>query len=114
VSTDADGYASVNPLFMKYAPRINANGKREFAGQGTYGVRSLENFVDACRAINAGMASPADFDDGSMATIHTTHQGTAILAAGRRSLDLGGRPIDIVYESEESIEPIQLVPHVYE
>jgi D-galacturonate reductase len=117
VATDADGYASVNPLFMKYAPRAVA-GKAEFAGQGTYGVRSLENFVDACRAVNAGMASPKDFDDtgpigSSMATVHTTLQGTAILEAGRRSLDLGGRPVDILYDADDSLEPSRLEPHAY-
>ena len=49
VATDDGPFASVNPLFMKYTP---TNGK--FAGQGSYGVKSFENFIDACRAINAG------------------------------------------------------------
>jgi D-galacturonate reductase len=130
VTIDSDGFASVNPLFMKYEPRM-VGGKKEFAGQGTYGVRSLENFVDACRAINAGMVSPSDFDDehvhrsgsststtcvgSSMATVHTTLQGTAILEAGRRSLDLGGRPVNILYDGgDDSLEPTGLEPHTYE
>ena len=71
VSTDATGFGSVNPLFMKYTP---TNGK--FSGQGSYGVKSFENFIDACRAVNDGKNKPEDFDDGSIATVHTTMQGT--------------------------------------
>ena len=41
VSTDGDGYASMNPLFMKYTP---TNGM--FSGQGCYGVKSFENFIE--------------------------------------------------------------------
>lgn len=106
LATDATGFGSVNPLFMKYTP---TNGY--FAGQGSYGVRSFENFVDACRAVNAGTSQPADYDDGSLATVHTTLQGTAILEAGRRSLDADGRPMDILYVSDESMDPIGLEPH---
>jgi D-galacturonate reductase len=108
VATDDTGFASVNPLFMKYTP---TNGK--FSGQGSYGVKSFENFVDACRAINAGISKPADFDDGSIATVHTTLQGTAILEAGRRSLDSDSQPMDVLYESEDSLEPCGIQPHVF-
>jgi D-galacturonate reductase len=108
VATDATGFSSVNPLFMKYAP---TNGM--FAGQGSYGVRSFENFIDACRSINAGTAAgPADFDDGSLATVHTTMQGTAILEAGRLSLDSDGRPMDILYDGA-SREPVGIAPHQF-
>lgn len=107
VATDEAGFASVNPLFMKYTP---TNGM--FSGQGSYGVRSFENFIDACRAINAGKAAPSDFDDGSLATVHTTMQGTAILEAGRKSLDADGRPFDIVYDGD-GLEPVAIVPHEF-
>ena len=106
VATDASGYGSVNPLFMKYTP---TNGK--FSGQQSYGVKSFENFIDACRDINAGKAKPSDFDDGSLATVHTTMQGTAILEAGRKSLDAGGQPFDIIYDGETSEHPIDIKPH---
>lgn len=108
VATDDKGFASVNPLFMKYTP---TNGK--FTGQSSYGVKSFENFIDACRDINSGTAKPDDFDDGSLATVHTTMQGTAILEAGRRSLDADGQPMDIVYEGDDSEEPIGIQPHVF-
>jgi D-galacturonate reductase len=107
VATDDAPFASVNPLFMKYTP---TNG--EFAGQGSYGVKSFENFIDACRAINAGTKTPNDYDDGSLATVHTTMQGTAILEAGRMSLDSDGQPMDILYEGDES-EPIGIKPHAF-
>jgi len=54
-----------------------------------YGYRSFEAFVAAVQQINAGTAKPRDFD-ASLATVHTTQQGTAILEAGRRSLDCAG------------------------
>jgi D-galacturonate reductase len=107
VSTDEGGFGSVNPLFMKYTP---TNGM--FSGQSSYGVRSFENFVDACAAINAGKAQPSDFDDGSLATVHTTLQGTAILEAGRKSLDSDGRPMDILYDND-GLEPISIRPHEF-
>jgi len=108
VSTDRKGYASINPLFMKYTP---TNGM--FSGQGSYGVKSFENFIDACAQINAGNSKPSDYDDGSLATVHTTMQGTAILEAGRNSLDMDGRPIDILYQGD-SIEPIGLALHNFD
>lgn len=107
VATDQGGFGSVNPLFMKYTP---TNGK--FSGQSAYGVRSFENFIDACRAINAGDAKSGDFDDGSLATVHTTIQGTAVLEAGRRSLDSDSQPMDIVYDGDGT-EPIGIKPHAF-
>lgn len=107
VATDQAGFASVNPLFMKYTP---TNGM--FSGQGSYGVRSFENFIDACREINSGAKKASDYNDGSLATVHTTQQGTAILEAGRRSLDMGGRPMDIEYE-EDGTEPVNIKPHEF-
>ena len=108
VSTDANGFASINPLFMKYTP---TNG--QFSGQASYGVKSFENFIDACRCINAGRAQPSDYDDGSLATVHTTLQGTAILEAGRRSLDSDGRPMDILYEGKDGLVPVGIQPHEF-
>ena len=107
MSTDEKGFASVNPLFMKYTP---TNGM--FSGQGSYGVRSFENFIDACREVNSGVKKPADYDDGSLATVNTTMQGTAILEAGRMSLDAGGQPMDILYEGDGH-EPVGIAPHKF-
>jgi D-galacturonate reductase len=84
LATEAAGYASANPLFMKYAP--DAEGY--FAGQSGYGYRSIEDFVEAANAIRAGGAAAESFA-GKLATIQETAVVTAILEAGRRSLDLG-------------------------
>ena len=40
-------------------------------------------------------------------------QGTAILEAGRKSLDADGRPMDIQYENDTSMEPIGITPHEF-
>lgn len=62
-ATDASGFASLNPLFWKPTP----SGGR-FVGQGSYGYRSIESFVEAVHQVRAGKSKPADFD-GSLATL---------------------------------------------
>ena len=93
LATDANGYASANPLFMKYTP--NAEGY--FAGQSGYGYRSIDEFVNAVISIQAVHAQPSDYD-GRLATIGTTQAMTAILEAGRRSLDNDGKSYKILYD----------------
>jgi D-galacturonate reductase len=43
MSTDTDGFAQLNPLYMKYTPSPSGH----FAGQQGYGYRSIEEFVRA-------------------------------------------------------------------
>ena len=92
LATDAAGYSSANPLFMKYTP--DADGY--FAGQSGYGYRSIEDFVEAAAAIRAGEATVDSFE-GKLATVKGTSLVTAVLEAGRRSLDDGGRVYQIDY-----------------
>jgi D-galacturonate reductase len=92
LATDATGFSSPNPLFMKYTP--DAQGY--FSGQSGYGYRSIEAFIDAVEQVRAGVAVPADFR-GGLATVDDTVLVTAILEAGRRSLDAGGMPHQIEY-----------------
>jgi D-galacturonate reductase len=68
---------------MKYSPSPDGY----FDGQRGYGYISIEKFVDAARAVNAGGARPADFDAQGLPTIANTVLTTAILNAGRISLD---------------------------
>jgi len=75
---------------MKYTP--DAGGF--FAGQDGYGYRSIADFVEATVAINNGDADPEEFN-GKLATVHTTAIVTAILEAGRTSLDQNGAAIDL-------------------
>ena len=100
VATDANGYTSANSLFMKYTP--DADGY--FVGQTGYGYRSIEAFVNAVQSIRAGAATPTDYE-GRLATIGTTQVMTAILEAGRRSLD-NRRAYNIRYDGDG--QPISL------
>lgn len=45
--------------------------------------------MDGCRAVNAGELKPADLDAKSLPTLRNTIATTAILEAGRRSIDEG-------------------------
>jgi D-galacturonate reductase len=92
LATDGVGFSSPNPLFMKYTP--DAQGY--FSGQSGYGYRSIEAFVDAVEQIRSRLATPQDFR-GGLATVEDTVLVTAILEAGRRSLDSGGQPHQIEY-----------------
>ncbi|EFX02472.1 rossmann fold protein [Grosmannia clavigera kw1407] len=72
-----------NPFYMRYAPDEDGN----FAGQTGYGYISFEKFVDGCRAVNDGTVKPADLDAKGLPTLANTIATTAILEAGRRSID---------------------------
>ena len=106
MATDGSGYASVNPLFWKPA-RDALTGA--FNGQRCYGYISFEAFVDAAAECNAGNATPKDYD-GSLPTLATTAGATAILEAGRRSLDAGGRPMQLEYADESAETPVAIEP----
>lgn len=93
-ATDIAGYASLNPLFMKYTP---TDGR--FTGQSGYGYRSIEAFIEAAGAISSSTARPADYD-ATLATASATRTTTAVLEAGRRSLDAGGRRVILDRDGE--------------
>lgn len=102
VTSDESGYANVNPLYMKYTPDEDGF----FSGQQGYGYKSLELFVDAATKMrNDPKATPADFDS-KLATLATCKLVTAILEAGRRSLDTGLKTFVINYD--KSGEPISI------
>ena len=101
-ATVAQGYASLNPLFMKYTP---SDG--QFVGQEGYGYRSIERFIDAVTNINHESAKPEEFD-ATLPTIAKTLQSTAILQAGRLSLDHKSMPVMLHYSQSEPLVPIHL------
>lgn len=101
---DEARFASPNPLFMKYAP----NGNGEFGGQQGYGYRSIEAFVQAVSSVNNEGLTP-DQLRGDLALIDDVVGVTAILEAGRRSLDSEGRAVEIVYDADGTIEDLQLI-----
>ena len=90
MATDLDGYSSPNPLFMKYRP--SADGK--FVGHTGYGYLSIEAFIEAAHSVNANESKLSDWD-AKLATARQTLPVTAILEAGRRSLDTGGAMIQL-------------------
>jgi D-galacturonate reductase len=106
MSDDASGFRSINPLFMKYAPTDGY-----FSGQSSYGYKSFEMFIDAVSAINSGELQPSDCDKGRLATLTSTFQTTAILEAGRRSLDNNNRSIEITYPDDKETGEISFTPN---
>jgi D-galacturonate reductase len=79
---------------MRYVP----DQRGYFAGQQGYGYRSMEAFVTSLKEIDSGDSTVAEIESsGILATAANTIPTTAILEAGRRSLNEGGRPIRIIY-----------------
>lgn len=68
---------------MRYAPDEKGN----FGGQTGYGYISFEKFVDAVSALNDGRVTLEELDKRGLPTIKNTIVTTAILEAGRVSLD---------------------------
>lgn len=81
---------------MRYAPDEEGN----FAGQTGYGYISFEKFIDAVTAVNEGRVSLDQLDARPLPTLKNTIATTAILHAGRVSLD-EKRPVEIVRENGE-------------
>ena len=72
-----------------------------------YGYRSFEAFVDAAADLNAKRVTMDDCDR-RLATIGTTLQETAVLEAGRLSLDHHSAMVEIIYENDASLLPLEL------
>ena len=81
---------------MRYAPDEEGN----FAGQTGYGYISFEKFIDAVTAVNEGRVTLDQLDARPSPTLKNTIATTAILHAGRVSLD-EKRPVEIVREDGE-------------
>ena len=81
VSTDKNGFQSVNPLFMKYTPR---DGR--FVGQEGYGYKSLETFIKSVLVLHSDPSKLTEYNY-TLPTIQNTFTTTRILEAGRKSLD---------------------------
>jgi D-galacturonate reductase len=94
LATDTSGLSSPNPLFMKYTP----DRAGRFAGQSGYGYQSIADFIAAATSIRNRQSVPGDWKS-RLATVHETIPVTAILEAGRRSLDADNRPVTIEWDS---------------
>ncbi|CAF0859508.1 unnamed protein product [Rotaria sordida] len=102
VASDTNGYLSINSLYMKLIPTDGY-----FSGQNGYGYRSFEAFIDAVTDLNMKKID-MNTCDTKLATIGTTFQETAVLEAGRISLDNQCAMVEIVYENDASLVPIEL------
>ncbi|KKK12020.1 hypothetical protein P175DRAFT_0455826 [Aspergillus ochraceoroseus IBT 24754] len=91
VTGDDAGLNWINPFYMRYAPDDEGN----FSGQTGYGYISFEKFIDAVTALNEGRVTLDDLDARPIPTLKNTIATTAILHAGRLSLD-EKRPVEIL------------------
>ena len=95
MTVDETGKSWFNPFYMKYSP--SADGY--FDGQRGYGYVSIEKFIDAARSVNAGETKAGEYDKHGFPTIANTILTTAILNAGRISLD-EKRSVNIVKKGD--------------
>lgn len=98
-----DGLKSHNPLYIRNTPDLEG----KFCGQAGYGYLSFEKFVLAARQINRKERNPEDFDK-ILPTGRTTLLVTAILEAGRISLDNNGQIVDLKYNGDGDVESLEL------
>lgn len=97
--------AALNPLYMRYTP----DARGYFAGQQGYGYRSIEAFVQCVQDMCDGSLSCCQVEEGGLlATARATLPVTAILQAGRLSLDAGGQPVRILYADRKAGMPTGL------
>ncbi|KAJ3128517.1 hypothetical protein HK098_004147 [Nowakowskiella sp. JEL0407] len=90
ITTDEKGMFGNNPLYLRYQP----DSKGRYVGQNGYAHRSIDSFIEAVLEIKKGEKQPSDFF-GELPTMKDTAVVTAILEAGRKSLDLGGVVVEI-------------------
>jgi len=83
---------------MKYSPSETGH----FDGQHGYGYISIEKFIDTARSVNTSEVTASRFDEHGLPTIRNTILTTAILNAGRISLD-EKRPVSIKKSGEQWI-----------
>ncbi|KAL4897162.1 hypothetical protein BDV59DRAFT_169928 [Aspergillus ambiguus] len=96
VTEDEQGLIWVNPFYMRYAPDDEGN----FGGQTGYGYVSFEKFIDAVTALNEGRVTLDQLDARPLPTLKNTVATTAILHAGRISLD-ENRSVEIVSDGDK-------------
>jgi hypothetical protein len=73
---------------------------------------TFESTIDAATRCNKGSNKTTDYD-GVLPTMATTSGATAILEAGRRSLDNNNRPMELIYANDKSYTPIGIRPYKF-
>ncbi|HLC97091.1 MAG TPA: Gfo/Idh/MocA family oxidoreductase [Candidatus Nanoarchaeia archaeon] len=102
VLSDGKQVESRNPLYMDYEPDEGGF----FAGQHGYGYLSIASFVAAIGNVLNGERKVSDMHR-TLPTLKRTQQLTAILQAGRMSLN-SGLPMEITYADATSIVPVAI------
>lgn len=112
-SHNSNGLRSLNPLFMRYIQAATSNNNSQltnkndsvklssFVGENGYGFASFENFVDAVSAHTQSLPAPVFCTPLAFLSSRASLCTTAILEAGRKSLDEGGRGVKIVYDEKD-------------
>lgn len=89
------GLQNVNPLYMKYSPGPDGH----FDGHSGYGYKSLEAFVKSASDLRNGKIT-LEQAESRVASARETVMTTAILQAGRMSIDSGGAVVSIHYDDK--------------
>ncbi|KAF8821882.1 hypothetical protein IE077_001413 [Cardiosporidium cionae] len=95
--TTHNHYATVNPFYMKYTPDESGY----FNGQRGYGYIPFEQWIRACQALNTKETTLEELNQ-FLPTIENTVEVTAILEAGRQSIDKDGERMDVQKLIEDS------------
>ena len=72
-----------------------------YAGHNGYGFKSFSNFINACHDVNAKRMDP---NPKHLPTLERTMYVTAILEAGRISLDNNSKRIWLKYNDKNPLE----------
>jgi D-galacturonate reductase len=96
-------------LLHAFACRYTPDANGFFAGQTGYGYISIAAFIEAAAALNCGSRSVSYYEqEGVLALASKTLAVTAILQAGRLSLDNAGAAVDILYDDDGQPREVRL------
>lgn len=110
--TTWSSYAGCSPvrcLWVDCCCRYTPDANGFFAGQTGYGYISIASFIEAAACINSGSKGIGYYEqEGQLALASKTLAVTAILQAGRLSLDNKGAAVDILYDDHGQPEQVRL------
>ncbi|CAD7950648.1 unnamed protein product [Amoebophrya sp. A120] len=98
-----NGLQSLNPLYIRNVP----DSRNCYCGQSGYGYVSFQKFVEAAKEINEGKRTAKDCDC-DLPTGKTTLMVTAILEAGKRSLENDNCTVRLLYENGDMVSGLKV------
>jgi len=102
-NTNSNGSGTTYPLYMKYS-----TSSGYFEGQVGYAYRSLESFVNGARKANAYKNSSLSLD-GFFSSLEDNLATSAILEAGKLSIENGSKMYCISYDGPQKNIPTNIV-----